>query len=292
VTKEEHRPRAHREWGEWPAERLVSWARTKGPKTAEAATAILERGPHPESGRRACLGLMRLGEQYDDARLEAACLRALTIGSATYKSVKAILRCGLEKAAETEEPVAKTVVHDNIRGGEYFDRQELNSPDSEDAIEARYLEEERQAIILESTFASTGAPDRPYPVVEKQTKEVSRGAANAHPIPYAGAATEPLPALLGRLQTLLARPRPVVRIGRLSWDERGGVDSGIRERDGTSCSNESACIKGMTSDIEANGVGVGGMASGQRERMVDEKMCEIDEACEAFPRGGRGGDMG
>src|SRR5262249_55426841 len=34
VTKPEHRPRAHREWGDWPPERLVGWAAQTGPKTA------------------------------------------------------------------------------------------------------------------------------------------------------------------------------------------------------------------------------------------------------------------
>src|SRR5262249_26156498 len=79
----------------WPAERLVGWAQSKRPKTAEVAKAILERGGHPESGRRACLGLMRLGGRHGGERLEAACGRALAIGSPTCQRVQAILKgCG------------------------------------------------------------------------------------------------------------------------------------------------------------------------------------------------------
>ena len=63
VTKPEHRPRAHREWGNWPPERLVGWAAQTGPKTAEVVAAILGNRTHPETGRRACLGLMRMGER-------------------------------------------------------------------------------------------------------------------------------------------------------------------------------------------------------------------------------------
>ena len=79
MTKPEHRPRAHREWGEWPPERLVGWAAQTGPKTAEVVAAILAHRTHPETGRRACLGLMRMAERYGAARLEAACGRAVVI---------------------------------------------------------------------------------------------------------------------------------------------------------------------------------------------------------------------
>ncbi len=155
VTKPEHRPQSHRAWGEWPPERLVGWAATKGAKTGEVAAAILERGPHPESGRRACLGLMRMGEKYGDERLEAACARALAIGNPKLRSVEAILKSGLEKVALAEEVEAKPVVHENIRGGGYFDREEAMSMVEEEEIEARYLDEERQSIIHERSAASS-----------------------------------------------------------------------------------------------------------------------------------------
>ena len=113
----------------------MGWATTKGAKTGEVATAILERGPHPESGRRACLGLMRMGEKYGDERLEAACARALAIGNPTLRSVQAILKSGLEKVALAEEVESKPVVHENIRGGDYFDCDEATSKDEEEEIE-------------------------------------------------------------------------------------------------------------------------------------------------------------
>jgi len=294
VTKEEHRPRAHREWGEWPSERLVSWAKTKGPKTAEVATAILERGQHPESGRRACLGLMRLGEQQGDARLEAACLRALAIGSPTYKSVKAILSRGLEKGAMTDEAPQRTVVHENIRGGDYFDRQEVSlsgGDGGDDEIEARYLEEERQAIILEPTIDSVRGPHRIHSVVERQAMKVSSGGVAGSYIPPAGAPTEPLSALLGRLEKLMVRPLPAARIGRLPRSERGGVDYGSEERDGLSCTSESVCVPELTNDDETTPSGGEERVSRRREKMADETLCEIDEAWFASPRGGRGDEM-
>ena len=48
-----------------------------GPQTRALAEAILADRPHPEQGYRSCLGILRLGKRYGDARLEAACARAV-----------------------------------------------------------------------------------------------------------------------------------------------------------------------------------------------------------------------
>ena len=145
VTKLEHRPRSHREFGDWPPERLVTWAQKTGPSTAEVIRAILSRGPHPESGRRACLALLRMGDRYGGERLEAACARALRIGNPTRKSVEAILKSGLDRVAVSSDVEGSPITHENIRGGDYFDRGETRTP-SENEIEAHYLAEERLAI--------------------------------------------------------------------------------------------------------------------------------------------------
>jgi transposase len=258
VTKPEHRPRAHREWGEWPAERLVGWAQTKGSKTGEVAAAILARGPHPESGRRACLGLMRMGERYGEARLEAACERALAIGNPTLRSVQAILKSGLEKVALVEEVEARSVVHENIRGGEYFDREEVETTSEEATMkrseeaetEARYLEEERQSIIHEPCVDSSRAPSRSTPT------------------------REPLPALLARAQTLLSGPRVVKRIGRRETDARGGDDARPGGEVGSPCTIQSACITAVGNEGEPLGEDEEGT---YRDSRCDAVMCESDE---------------
>ena len=205
VTKPEHRPPSHRAWGEWPPERLVGWATTKGAKTGEVATAILERGPHPESGRRACLGLMRMGTKYGDERLEAACARALAIGNPKLRSVEAILKSGLEKVALAEEVESKPVVHENIRGGEYFDREEATSRSKEEEIEARYLDEERQSIIHEpSGVPSVGNVHRRL-VDDARRGEPSQEVATSTASMTTARGRAPLSVLIGRAQALLAQ---------------------------------------------------------------------------------------
>jgi transposase len=275
VTRPEHRPRAHREWGDWPPERLVGWAQTKGSKTAEVAAAILARGPHPESGRRACLGLMRLGERYGNERLDAACARALAIGSPTHRSVKAILKSGLEKVALAEEMETNTVVHENIRGGDYFAREEVEPTSECDEIEARYLEEERLSIIIESNTESSHGQPRGDRVVEERKEvpsEVMIGSARPSP----GAATkQALPALIGRLQALWTRAPARMRSGLGTNDERGGDDSLPDERDSSSCTSQTACL--FTSKNEGEPHRIEEEESDQ-QRSCNKTRCEVDEA--------------
>jgi hypothetical protein len=272
VTKPEHRPRAHREWGEWPPERLVGWAQTKGPKTGEVAAAILARGPHPESGRRACLKLVRMGERHGEERLEAACGRALAIGNPTVRSVEAILKNGLEKVTIAEEVETKPVVHENIRGGEYFDREEVTSSREGEEIEARYLDEERQSIIHESlTDASRGNTPRRREV-ETRRDGVSHGVTSATlPSPTA----EPLSALIGRAQALLSRPLPVRQSGSWRADERGGSGGPQRDEDtGSPCTSQSMCGAVLGNDDRAPHLGE--EVSSQQSECA-EMMCNVDE---------------
>lgn len=284
VTKPEHRPRAHREWGDWPPERLVGWAQTKGPKTGEVAAAILDRGPHPESGRRACLKLVRMGERHGEERLEAACGRALAIGNPTVRSVEAILKAGLEKVALAEEVETKPVVHENIRGGDYFDRGEVTprTPSNEEKeIETRYLEEERQSIIHESVTDASRCDTRRREV-KAHRDGVSQGVTSATvPSPV----VEPLSALIGRAQALLSRPAGQSRSRRAG--DRGGAGTQLGEDSGPSCTSQSTCGAVLGNDDGALPLGEGGSS---RERVCAEMMCEVDEGCDA-PCGPRRGEV-
>jgi transposase len=209
VTKPEHRPRSHREFGDWPPERLVAWAQKTGPSTASVVEAILSRGPHPESGRRSCLGLLRMGDRYGPERLEAACERALQIGNPARKSVDAILKSGLDKVPLPKEVEAPRIAHENIRGGEYFDCGETTA--SEDEIEARYLAEERLAITMDSVAppvsgSSSGAPRETVSRVSALGLTMDRGR-EAKEDAITAIAIQTLPDVLNRLMTLWARPR-------------------------------------------------------------------------------------
>ena len=125
TTVTEHRPKAHQRHLEWTPSRLVDWAKTIGPATAELFDCIIASKRHPEQGYRSCLGILRLSKQYTTQRVEAAARRAIALHACSYPSIKSILQCHLdsqaiEPAAEPKPPLQ----HPNIRGSEYFDTGE------------------------------------------------------------------------------------------------------------------------------------------------------------------------
>ena len=82
--------------------------------------------PHPEQGYRACLGLLNLAKHCGNERLEAACQRALAIGSPTRKRIKSILDAKLDQhpelfpAAAAAQASPTPPQHANVRGADYF----------------------------------------------------------------------------------------------------------------------------------------------------------------------------
>jgi transposase len=120
TTLSEHMPPAHQKYLEWSPERLVRWAQTIGPHTAQVVQALLDSRQHPQQAYRSCLGLLHLGNRYGQERLEAACCRALPAGIHSYQGVKNILDAKLDQL-EPAEPVAVILqAHENIRGQTYY----------------------------------------------------------------------------------------------------------------------------------------------------------------------------
>jgi len=120
VTLAVHMPTAHKEYLEWTPQRLVQWARKTGHATAGVVETIMGSRTHPQQGFRSCLGIMRLGKVHGDDRLEAACARALQIGSPSYKSVQSILQSKLDQQALAPRLPLACPDHSNIRGAGYY----------------------------------------------------------------------------------------------------------------------------------------------------------------------------
>jgi transposase len=125
TTLPEHMPSAHRKHMKWTPGRLLNWGQNIGSGTRAVVQWQLENRPHPEQGYRACLGLLNLAKTYGEQRLEAACRRALAIGSPTRKRIIAILKAKLDQhpdlfpAADTAAATASRT-HGNLRGADYF----------------------------------------------------------------------------------------------------------------------------------------------------------------------------
>jgi len=122
TTNPQHRPKSHQAHLEWTPSRIVAWAEKTGPATAALVTRILESRPHPEMGYRSCLGIIRLGKEYGQDRVEAAAVRALAANVTSYKSLKRILDSGLDRTPTNQDRSLSFALpwHSNIRGSDYY----------------------------------------------------------------------------------------------------------------------------------------------------------------------------
>jgi len=122
TTVPEHMPKSHQAHLEWSPERIGRWAQSIGPHTRALVEAIFADRPHPEQGYRSCLGILRLAKRYGNARLEAACQRALAVAARSYRHVESILKHGLDRlpAAVESRRDGVPVTHTNLRGRDYY----------------------------------------------------------------------------------------------------------------------------------------------------------------------------
>jgi transposase len=130
ITLDAHKPKSHRDYGQWPPERMRAWADTIGPSVRLVVDAMMARYPRPEMAYRAVFALTRDARTYSPARLDAACARALALSGPwgpTRKSILAILSRGLDSKplhGADARPQLSLPAHDNVRGAAYFDKEE------------------------------------------------------------------------------------------------------------------------------------------------------------------------
>lgn len=117
TTLHAHMPANHvfiQEHKGWNADTFINHALAVGPATKSFITRILSSKIFPEQTYNSCLGIFRLGKQYGNDRLEAACQRAIDSPHANYGIIQNILKNNLDK---TEEPLKNPIpTHENIRG--------------------------------------------------------------------------------------------------------------------------------------------------------------------------------
>jgi transposase len=124
-TNPEHMPASHRAHREWTPAKLIAWGERIGAACAAVVRWQMEHRPHPEQGYRACLGLQRLARRYGAERLEAACARAISIRSPTFRSVDAILKSGMDRQPLPSKPTQSSLpLHENVRGADYYHTKE------------------------------------------------------------------------------------------------------------------------------------------------------------------------
>jgi hypothetical protein len=120
TTLAEHMPDHHRWYAEWSAERFQGWAATMGAETSELIAKVLAAATYPPQAFRRCLGILNLAKSYGSQRLNAACAKALEIGTLSYKRISNILALKMEQDSQPRLDLPPLPLHENVRGGEYF----------------------------------------------------------------------------------------------------------------------------------------------------------------------------
>jgi hypothetical protein len=120
TTLTEHMPVAHQEHAKYSPAYILHVAETVGENTLNFCKHMMASRAFPQQAYRACYGLLRLGKQFSNDRLEKACAKALLVGASRYQQVETILKNKLEEVPFSNTTDIKISAHDNIRGAPYY----------------------------------------------------------------------------------------------------------------------------------------------------------------------------
>jgi transposase len=113
-------PSSHRRYADWTLGRIMREAAEIGPNTTALVEIILREKRHPEQGFRSCRGIVKLVGRFPRERVEAACERALAVGTRSFSSVKSILDTKLDRKRPEKAAEGPAIVHGNIRGPTFY----------------------------------------------------------------------------------------------------------------------------------------------------------------------------
>jgi transposase len=121
TTEKEHLASTHRFVSEWTPERFADWAGSIHEDVRLYVLKVLDRKQHPEQAYKSCMGILGFAKKVGHERLIKACQRALGYGAYNYKTIQKILELQLDqKDAPDETDQLSMPLHDNIRGGKYY----------------------------------------------------------------------------------------------------------------------------------------------------------------------------
>jgi transposase len=123
-TLREHMPANHQFVKDINPDRLIQWASSIGPQTAELVRATLQSRPFPQQAYRSCLGILSLAKKYSQPLMEQACQALLEAKVFSSKAVQQEL-IHLKKLIIVPTEIKTLPTHENIRGAEYYQESQL-----------------------------------------------------------------------------------------------------------------------------------------------------------------------
>lgn len=119
ITLDAHRPPHHCVVIDTTLTRLIERAETIASSVADVLREQCRRRLHPEEAIRSAQGILRLAQDFSPERLADACTHALALKAYSYQSVRQLI-ISREHLAESGASRQLPLVHDNVRGPEYF----------------------------------------------------------------------------------------------------------------------------------------------------------------------------
>lgn len=116
VTDPAHMPAHHQAFRD---PKIMQRAAGIGASAAALIEALFAQRRHPEQAIRSAQGVLGLIRDHDAHALEAACARALALGTIGYAHVRRLISITHVQAPLPLPPVR----HEHIRGGDYYDAQ-------------------------------------------------------------------------------------------------------------------------------------------------------------------------
>lgn len=105
--------------------RSVTWCRAQAEQIGPGAVAVVDdlSSVNAIHRLRAMQAIIRLREKFDDARLDAACARALALDDVQYRTIKGMLAAGTEQGDRSLEQPGTPPPPAMLRGPEAFDTE-------------------------------------------------------------------------------------------------------------------------------------------------------------------------
>ena len=120
TTVEEHMPKSHQAQAQFSLNFIYDQAKKIGEKTVRFVEHMLTTRAFPQQAYRACYGLLRLSNRFGADRLERACAKGLLSGANRYQHIETMLKNQLEEVPIFENKPVVNILHENIRGADYY----------------------------------------------------------------------------------------------------------------------------------------------------------------------------
>ena len=118
-TDPAHMAPQHRYVTDWSPQFFIDKAKAIDPTVEYYIGQVIVRKQHPEQAYKSCMGILSFAKRVGNERLIKACKRAHEIGYYNYRIIDDILKNNLDSHDEDPE-TSPMPVHDNIRGGNYY----------------------------------------------------------------------------------------------------------------------------------------------------------------------------